>query len=224
MARTISTKILTGIATVQIANEKMFAELLKRIGAQIIEQGVAISAVNDFQGIYRINDNTITKSSIINDETTYYPIDDSEELLAIFRDVKKLKNAPESYDLRQIGDIKEKIKFAYEEMFKKRNPKFRRVNKVLFWTLVVTGTLNALEGAALASLSSYLIALFQADMDTIISIIKASTLSDAKKQTIYKHLLENGIDPQIITGDTKISMYAKYDASETDDVFEVLSI
>ena len=204
---------------VEVLDEKYLKELDKT-GA-VIEKGIAIYSIHDEMKetfAIPVNTNNLinkTKMPYMHDNTAYYPFAETEELISIYKMIKKLSRTPDELDIRNIESLGEKIKYLYRKaFFEDKRSEIPIARKICFCLWILCGVLNTLQGNVLLYTINYLCAIFQLDVVTLGEIIMASSISKEKKEFLINNIKANGINPQVIDYNVDVRLYTIFPDAE----------
>ena len=217
-------------------NPKIY-EQLKNTGA-VVEDGIAIvSADLGYFEDYVLPTQTdtinepkkpyvLTVASYSAYGTFYFPTYESEQLIELYKGIKKLGIRKKKLDIRELRTLGDKIRYVYSAAFYGNRPdhKSYRYKKVTFILWILTGILNTLSGKTLLYVLNYLCAILQLDICELIYIIKASTIDPQKKEYILANIEKNGINLSALAEDSDIRIYTRIDnIDEHPEVQEILN-
>lgn len=195
----------------------------------VVEKGITIYPLNRFsEGGYAVpvednHNNSMNRPQqpYMENGAAYYPFETTEEMIEIYKLIKKIANCPEEFDIRQLDSLGEKIKFVYgKSFFQDRYPDSKVLSglkQTCFYLWLVCGTINAIEGKPLLYTLQYLCAILQLDVVTLTQIIMSSTISDEKKNYILNNIKAYGINPEVINEDMNARFYVKLQNEEFID-------
>ncbi len=207
---------------VEVLDEKYLKELDKT-GA-VIEKGIAIYYIRDEMKetfAIPVNNNSLinkTRMPYLKYNDAYYPFAETEELISVYKMIRKLSRTPDALDIRNIESLGKKIKFIYRNAFfediASREYITPTLRKISFYLWIICGVLNTLQGRELLYTINYLCAILQLDVITLGQIIMASSISKEKKEFLINNIKANGINPQVIDYNADVRLYTIFEDEE----------
>jgi hypothetical protein len=216
--------------TVWVTTKKINAfKKTQQSGAKVVEKGIAILPLQDMaeEDIILTNkdNNSIDKPNepYTVGGTTFFPVEDNQVLIDLYKNIKRIDHRPENMDIRQLNSLGEKIKFIYHNSFysKYKGKNIANLRKMTFVLWLLCGIINTLQGQVLLYTLNYICAILQLDLVSLTQIVMSSTISAEKKKYILENIKNNSINPTVITEGCVARLYTKYDL---DDFQEHISL
>ena len=176
----------------------------------VIEQGITLETVRGIEekDLYLPNNKIETNSQpllpYMRFGTAFYPYANTDEIIDLFKAVKKFTSIKDNLDVRQLDSIKEKIDMiSYNMFYGNSNGKTSaKLKEICFFLWLTAGILNTISGKTLLFVLNYLCAVLQIDYFTLIPMIMSSTISVERKKYILETIKNNCINPDIIEKDS----------------------